>query len=374
MANDKTEKATPKKREDARRKGNVARSQDLNGAVDPDGRAMVLAHGRADDVEPCRTAMRRSLTLLADRGSSPRRASAAVAEQSRAGRGRRPAARLRLHGRRRLVSVVQVGFKPDAGVMKPDFKKLNPMSGFKNLFGPRAAFETGKNVIKVVVVAAIAAVAVLPQVEEIGGLVGMPAAALAPALAREVMRVVQWAAGAYLLLAFVDLFYQRHRHEKGLRMDLQEVKDEYKQQSTPQEVRTALRRRQREAAGRRMMDAVPTADVVVTNPTHYAVALRYEPPRARPRSSPRAWTTWRRDPRGARAARRPDRPQPAARALPARDGRGRPADPRRALPGRRARAGLRLPHGWRAAAWTRSEEASRSRATCSPPARSCWSS
>src|SRR4051794_3720297 len=229
------------------------------------------------------TSMRRSLTLLADPGVVTQKGVGPVLE------------RVLLPGAVAVapiafacavaavvVNVLQVGFKPTPGVMKPDFKKLNPLSGFKNLFGPRAAFETGKNVIKVVVVAAIAAVAVLPRLQEIGDLVGMPAAALAPALAREVMRVVQWAAGAYLLLAFVDLFYQRHRHEKGLRMDLQEVKDEYKQQSTPQEVRTALRRRQREAAGRRMMDAVPTADVVVTNPTHYAVALRYDAAKGAP--------------------------------------------------------------------------------------------
>jgi len=96
-------------------------------------------------------------------------------------------------------------------------------------------------------------------------------------LAREVLSVLQRAGAAYLVIALIDLGYQKWRHEKDLRMDLQEVKDEVKQQGVPNEVRSAMRRRQMAAAGKRMMEAVPTADVVVTNPTHYAVALRYEP-------------------------------------------------------------------------------------------------
>jgi flagellar biosynthesis protein FlhB len=77
------------------------------------------------------------------------------------------------------------------------------------------------------------------------------------------------------VIAFADVAYQRWRHEKQLKMEKQEVKDEHKQQQLPNEVKSAQRRRAMEMAGARMMDAVPTADVVVTNPTHYAVALRY---------------------------------------------------------------------------------------------------
>jgi flagellar biosynthetic protein FlhB len=159
---------------------------------------------------------------------------------------------------------------------------MNPVSGAKNLFGPRAAFETGKSVAKVVAVGAITLAALLPKLDEMGALVGMPPVALVPALAEAVLEVVQWAAAAYLVIALADYGYQRWRHEKDLKMDLKEVQDEYKQQSVPQEVRMAMRARQRAAAGKRMMDAVPTADVVVTNPTHYAVALRYEPAKAAP--------------------------------------------------------------------------------------------
>jgi flagellar biosynthetic protein FlhB len=84
------------------------------------------------------------------------------------------------------------------------------------------------------------------------------------------------AAMIYMLLGIIDYFYQRFRTEKSLKMDKQEIKEEAKGQDLPPEVKAALRRRQNAAARQRMMTDIPTADVVVTNPTHYAVALRYE--------------------------------------------------------------------------------------------------
>jgi flagellar biosynthetic protein FlhB len=90
------------------------------------------------------------------------------------------------------------------------------------------------------------------------------------------------AAFAYLFLGVVDFFYQRYSHEKSLRMDKQEVRDESKGQDLPAEVKGAIRRRQREAARARMMADVPTADVIVTNPTHFSVALKYDGKSAAP--------------------------------------------------------------------------------------------
>jgi flagellar biosynthesis protein FlhB len=87
---------------------------------------------------------------------------------------------------------------------------------------------------------------------------------------------------AYLVIAIIDYAYQRHRHEKSLKMSKEDVKEEGKQQSLPPEVRGAIRRRQIQAARARMMSAVPQADVVVTNPTHFAVALKYDSAKAAP--------------------------------------------------------------------------------------------
>ena len=115
----------------------------------------------------------------------------------------------------------------------------------------------------------------LPQLEELAALVGMPPAVLVPKLAGMVLAIAQRAAVAYLVIALADFLYQRWRHEKSLKMDKEEVKREHKQQELPAEVKGMQRRRAMEMARARMMDAVPTADVVVTNPTHFSVALRY---------------------------------------------------------------------------------------------------
>ena len=175
-----------------------------------------------------------------------------------------------------LASVGQVGFKPSAEALKPDPKRLNPISGAKNLFGTHAVFETVKNTTKVAVVGAITALALVPKLDELASVVGMPPAQLLQTLCSEVLSIAQRAAVAYLLIAVVDLLWQRYSHEKKLRMDKQEVKDEFKQQGVPAEVRNQQRRRQMQAAQGRMMADVPTADVVVMNPTHYAVALKYD--------------------------------------------------------------------------------------------------
>jgi flagellar biosynthetic protein FlhB len=282
-SHDKTEKATPKKREEARKKGQVARSVELNGAVVLLAALVALPATAPLLLNQTVTACRRSLALLTDPGIVSRDGIWTLAQQIAvpAALGVLPiGCACMLAGV--VANVAQVGFKPSTHGLKPDFKRLNPVSGAKNLFGKRAAVETIKGLLKVGVVGAVAALAVLPKLHEFGALIGMTPGELLPALATNVLHVIQRAGIAYLVLALLDYGYQRHKHEKDLRMGKQEVKDELKQQGLPSEVRSAMRRRQMQAANRRMMDAVPTADVVVTNPTHYAVALRYDGTRTAP--------------------------------------------------------------------------------------------
>jgi len=175
-----------------------------------------------------------------------------------------------------LINLVQVGLKPMPGAIKPDVKKLNPLTGAKNLFGPNMIAEAIKNTVKVLAVGGIAMLALFPKLQEVAGLVGMPAAELLPHLAEEILHVAQRAALAYLVIAFADTIYQKWRFGKQMRMEKQEVKDEFKQQELPSEVRSYQKQRGMELSRARMMDAVPTADVIVTNPTHFSVALRYD--------------------------------------------------------------------------------------------------
>jgi flagellar biosynthetic protein FlhB len=175
-----------------------------------------------------------------------------------------------------LANFIQVRPRFNSGGIKPQPKKLNPLAGFKQIFGPNVFFESAKNMSKVMIVGAITMFAVLPKIQELSALVGMSAGDFVSKLAHTILGIAQRAAFAYLAIAVLDFFYQRWRHEKGLKMDKQEVKDEHKNANTPPEVRGAIRRRQMQAAKARMMSAVPEADVVVTNPTHYAVALKYD--------------------------------------------------------------------------------------------------
>ena len=155
--------------------------------------------------------------------------------------------------------------------------RLNPISGFKRLFSLRSVVELFKAVLKILVLGYIIygefkdAILVLPR------LMDMQVIAVAGFTGNLILAIV-WKAGAvFVVLAAADYFYQWWDFERKMRMSKQEVKDEYKETEGDPQVRSRQRARQQEASRRRMMAAVPTADVVIANPTHYAVALKYEP-------------------------------------------------------------------------------------------------
>jgi flagellar biosynthesis protein FlhB len=274
---ERTEKATPKKRLEARQKGQVARSMDLNGAVVMLAALLALSafapgmYHRISDTTRELLRWTAQPEVVGHDGLGKVLSSVASAWLL----SLLPIAAVCLVAGV-LTSLAQVGLKPAPEALKPDPKRMNPASGAKQIFGTHALFEGAKSIVKVSAVGAIAVLAVLPKLEEIAALVGMPPAVLLPEIARQVLGIAQRAAGAYLVIAIADVAYQRWRHEKNIKMDRQEVKDEHKQQELPSEVKGAQRRRAMELARARMMDAVPTADVVVTNPTHYSVALRYD--------------------------------------------------------------------------------------------------
>ncbi|HTE60929.1 MAG TPA: flagellar biosynthesis protein FlhB [Solirubrobacteraceae bacterium] len=273
---ERTEKATPKKRLEARQKGQVARSMDLNGAIVLLAALLALSAFAPGMYHRMADASRQLLVwtaqpeIVGDDGLGKVFSSVGTAWLLSV----LPIAAACLVAGV-LTSLVQVGVQPSPQALKPDMKRLNPLTGAKQIFGTHALFEGVKSTVKVLAVGAIATLAVLPKLEELAALVGMPPAVLLPELCRQVLGIAQRCAFAYLVIAIADVVYQRWRHEKQLKMDKQDVKEEYEQQQLPNEVRSAQRRRATELAGARMMDEVPTADVVVTNPTHYSVALRY---------------------------------------------------------------------------------------------------
>jgi flagellar biosynthetic protein FlhB len=278
MAGDKTEKPTPKKLEEARNKGNVAKSADLSGAVVVLAGLVTLAATGHSLVAHVREVMMTSLTQMRD----PSVVSIAGVGDIFARTGKQvllacaPVA-LACVAAGVLVNVLQTGMpRLSFEGIKPKPSKLNPIKGFKNIYGPQALVEGAKSILKVGVMAVIVAMALIPQIGTLGALVGIGPLELSSRLADTIFALAKRAAIAYLFIGFADFAWQKHRHVKSLKMDKQEVKDEAKQQELPPEVKGAMRRRQLSAARARMMGAVPTADVVVTNPTHFAVALKYD--------------------------------------------------------------------------------------------------
>jgi len=273
----KTEKATPKKVKEAREKGQVAKSPDVNGAAVLCAAVIALSAfgpGAFVRVEEATVSV---LALI----SSPEIVDKDHVMELFMGAGG--------HAFMGIVPIVffcalagvaasvgQVGFKPSTKAMKPDFKKLNPLTGMKNMFSPNSAVEAVKSTLKIVAIGGIIAMVIFPKLDDMAALVGMQAGAFLPHLSHLIVQIAQRAALAYIAIAAFDFFWQRHRMAKQLKMDKEEVKKEHKQQELPPEIRNAQRRRGFELSRARMMDDVPTADVVVTNPTHYAVALRYD--------------------------------------------------------------------------------------------------
>jgi flagellar biosynthetic protein FlhB len=283
MAGDKTEKATPRKREEARKQGQVARSADLNGAaVMLVGILGVGALG-AGIVARLGTLMADTLRQTSDpsvvdrAGLGPLLSNAGMDVLRTAG----PVA-LACCLTGVVLSALQVGFKPSLKALKPDPKRLNPVNGAKNIFGKNMPVEAGKALAKLLVVGGIVALTLQPRIAQMGAMVGVPPQTIGSSLVGLVRQIAIRAAAVYLLIGLGDFAWQRRRLSKNLMMDKQEVKEEHKQQQLPPEVRAAMRRRQVAAARARMMQAVPTADVVVPTPTHFSVALKYDPALAAP--------------------------------------------------------------------------------------------
>jgi flagellar biosynthetic protein FlhB len=176
-----------------------------------------------------------------------------------------------------LSSVALGGFNVSFEAMQPKLSKLNPVKGMKRLFSAKGLMELVKSLAKFVLVA-LATAARLNAWS--GDLLKLGELNVEQALLQG-MTMVGWASlllsSTLILMALIDVPFQLWQHKKDLKMTQQEVRDEMKQTEGKPEVRGRIRQMQREIAQRRMMEEVPKADVIVTNPTHFAVALRYNP-------------------------------------------------------------------------------------------------
>ncbi len=176
------------------------------------------------------------------------------------------------------VNLLQVGFVFSLKPLAPNLGKLNPMAGLKNLFGTRALVDLAKAPLKLALFGMVAYTTIKSGLVTLmsTGASSDPRTSLA--VFGSLVTALLWRLGAvHLGLAAADYAYQRWSHRRSLRMTREEVKEEAKQAEGDPAIRARFRSLHRQYAMRRMMQDVATADVVVTNPTHYAVALRYDP-------------------------------------------------------------------------------------------------
>jgi flagellar biosynthetic protein FlhB len=175
-----------------------------------------------------------------------------------------------------ISDLVQVGFKPTTKPLKPKFSKLNPISGMKKIFSTRKLFELAKSILKLAVMAVVIYSFLTGRTESLFLLYDMPLSQAIGLMGNLIISLGLRIAAAYMVIAFIDLIYQRRKFTKDMMMTKQEVKDEFKNSEGDPAVKSAQKRRMMEASRRRMMQQLPQADVVITNPTHYAVAIKYD--------------------------------------------------------------------------------------------------
>lgn len=274
---EKTEPATPRKREEARQKGQVARSTDLSASIVLVLGVLMVGWFGPRLVEAMRVIMMEalSLTVVADMNAG------------NAGMLMLRALQMCLLAAGPLVlgvlmaaligNVIQVGFYATPQRLQPKLDSLSPLNGVKRIFGGVQAFvQLGMNLLKLTVVGFVGYTAVHGRLGEIVASQQLEYMQMLSLGAELVYSVAIRVAVVLLILAIIDYAWKRYKHERDLRMTKQEVRDEMKRMEGDPMIKARRRQIQIQMSRDRQKKSVPTADVVVTNPTEYAVALKYD--------------------------------------------------------------------------------------------------
>jgi flagellar biosynthetic protein FlhB len=276
-AGERTETATPRRRSEARKRGQVARSSELSQVLVLLGVLMTLgaaAHTMSRVVtgyfqhvfthlpgaqlttnDVLQQGAQAFWTLL--KAVAPLAATALVIGI--------------------VANIAQTGPLWAIDSLKPDFNRLNPLTGAQRFVSSRSLVELVKSLYKIGIIGFVAYTTIQSGYPQLMTMTRMEVAQGVALIGDLVNRMALRIAVTMLVLAALDYAYQRWQHEKQLRMTKEEVRQEYKQSEGDPKLKARIRARQREIAKKRMMAEVPNADVIVTNPTHVAVALRYDP-------------------------------------------------------------------------------------------------
>ncbi|OOO00206.1 MAG: flagellar biosynthesis protein FlhB, partial [Epulopiscium sp. Nele67-Bin004] len=174
------------------------------------------------------------------------------------------------------ISIVQTGWQPTFKPMAPKFSKMNPLKGLKKIVSPDTLIELAKSIFKVVFLGAIFYNTIEGEVPHFFKFYDMTTLGSFLYILDVVRQIGFNVGGGYLFLAALDYAYQKYKFEDSIKMSKQDVKDEYKQSEGDPQIKGKIRQKMREMSMKRMMQAVPNADVIITNPTHFAVAIFYD--------------------------------------------------------------------------------------------------
>lgn len=276
FSQEKTEQATPKKKDEARKKGQIARSSDLPGSFNMmftclsfimlgdyyKQHIMMMFGNLFEDWLLMELTTGNVMTLFNEITSEllfilmPIFAITIIIGI--------------------LGNVVQFGFLLTGDPLKMKLSKLNPINGFKQIFSAKTIVEFLKSVLKLLIITILVYMVVSKEWDRMLLLASLPIQQIFSFTAELTVKLGIEIGAVLTVLALADFFYQRYEHNKSLRMSKQDIKDEHKKAEGDPIIKGRIRERQRKMAMQRMMQEVPKADVIITNPTHYAIALKYD--------------------------------------------------------------------------------------------------
>ena len=275
FSGEKSEKATPRRREEARKKGQVAKSREIPSVlVLMTGLLVLMLIGR----HLTGSLANFTAQMLGRAGTlsiTPSTVQALGREMITFLLAALSPLLLAVMAMALLANYVQVGSLFSLELIKPDFSKINIFKGLQRLFSLQSWVELLKSLLKLVIIGYMSYTTIAGELKEILPLTDQELPAIFHYISRVSFQIFLKSALVMALLAGLDYLFQRLRHEKKLRMSHQELKEEFKQTEGDPLIKSRVRSLQREMARRRMMAEVPKADVVITNPTHLAVAVTY---------------------------------------------------------------------------------------------------
>lgn len=274
---ERTEQPTARRLSEARERGQVAKSQELSAAVDLAAGVILLVLAGGFIARSFILLMRRTYDADAPGWSTDVESIWPLARAA-AIDGAIVAFPLLLAaaGVAYLTQFMQVGWLLTAKPLTPKLSKLSPIAGLKRIFSKRSVVKSAVNSVKLALVIALAGAIIGNWVPKIVGLPALGAAEGMILIARMLLALAIWLAAVLLLIGLIDWLYQRWQHTQDLKMTRQQVKDERRSMEGDPQVKGRRFRMMREILSQQIQQQVPLADVVVTNPTHFAVALRYD--------------------------------------------------------------------------------------------------